>query len=498
MDSWMKKLAHHYERTRELYPEEKLIILFDIDGTILDMRVAILYVLQSFDRCYKTNFFKHVKLWQVNAHETEVERLLDELCVPMEWRHRIIKWYAEQFWSHEAIMEAHRPFEGVMEVIRWFQIQPNTYVGLNTGRPESIRSDTLCSLNKIGQEYKVYFRSDLLFMMKTDGTSEDVVNSKVAGILHFQKAGYHIFAFVDNEPENLRAVAEVDPQKQILLLHANTIFKSKRRRLPPNTVAGKRYDFTDLIHEKNLPKHVQFVWHGVNDEGSIQQFLASNIQWAECDVRMDPEKECVVLRDDSFDSVPLRENEQLVTLHSVLVSFKESGKSIKLDLKEGSPLIEQVLEILRQFSIRGENVWFNGQIEVLKESGFRKLATAYPSAVIQCPIDSLIPLILSVPGKALALLDMFNSWGINRFSISWKNVHCKEILNTLEKWGFETNIYNVPNLTSFLRAVLLLPTSVSSDFNFPKWQYYEKGSVTDRRLREYPSSNAFEYLSLIR
>lgn len=37
MREWMKRLALHYERVKYLQPEDKLMILFDIDGTILDM-----------------------------------------------------------------------------------------------------------------------------------------------------------------------------------------------------------------------------------------------------------------------------------------------------------------------------------------------------------------------------------------------------------------------------------------------------------------------------
>jgi len=234
-------------------------------------------------------------------------------------------------------MESHRPFIGVMEVIRWFQIQPKTFVGLNTGRPECIRADTLHSLNKIGQEFKVRFGNEFLYMNK-NGWEGDIVTSKIAGVLHFQKCGYRIFACVDNEPENLRAIAGVDPLKQILLLHADTLFRSKRRRLPPHAVSGKRYDLAELIHEKALPKHVQFVWHGVNDEVNLRQFLASGIQWAECDVRLDQARDKVVLRDDSFESVPLQEDECLLTLEDVLDPIRHTGKSVKLDLKEnGQP-----------------------------------------------------------------------------------------------------------------------------------------------------------------
>ena len=61
----------------------------------------------------------------------------------------------------------------------------------------------------------------------------------------------------------------------------------------------------------------------------------------------------------------------------------------------------------------------------------------------------------------------------------------RELLDQLEEWGYEVNIYGVPDLESFLRAVLLLPKSVTSDFNFPKWHYYGRGSGEKGVYYEY-------------
>jgi len=38
------------------------------------------------------------------------------------------------------------------------------------------------------------------------------------------------------------------------------------------------------------------------------------------------------------------------------------------------------------------------------------------------------------------------------------------------------NIYAVPNLAAFLQAALLLPRSLTADFNFPQWHYFGRGS----------------------
>ena len=66
---------------------------------------------------------------------------------------------------------------------------------------------------------------------------------------------------------------------------------------------------------------------------------------------------------------------------------------------------------------------------------------------------------------------MLAQWGIDRFSVDWKTPSCRRIIIQLQNWGFDVNIYNVPDLEAFLQAALLLPKSITSFFNFPKWFY---------------------------
>lgn len=482
--NWMQELSLHYERMIDLYPDDKLMILFDIDGTILDMRYMILSVLKSFDKRHKSDFFTKLTVSDISVHENQIEDFLARSPIQQQKREEILGWYLNYRWSSAAILESHRPFGGVMEVIRWFQMQPNTYVGLNTGRPESIRRDTMRSLNELGKEYKVSFTDDLLYM-NPYGWEENIKNSKASGVLHFQNAGYRIFAFIDNEPENLGAVSKSDSGKEILLLHANTIYESKRKKLPSNSVCGKRYDITDLIHEGSLPQHVQFVWHGVNDKVNLRQFIASNVQWAELDVRLEPSKERLILRHDSFEETSMQDNEDFLYLERVLETLDRTGKSIKLDIKENGSALDKVLKTVQNYNLDNSRLWFNGNIEALEEKGFRELAEAYRGAIIQCPVDFAYPFILGMPGKARDAFNLLEDWGINRFSLSWKTPDMKSILDQIEEWGFEVNIYNVPDLESFLKALLLLPKSITTDFNFPKWHYFGRGSGENRKHYEY-------------
>ncbi len=243
--SWMEKLAEHHRRMRACRPHDRLIILFDIDGTVLDNRYLVLNILRSYDGAHGTGHFKSLRAEDVVTYESKVRDLLLLLGLPPEERERVAAWYDSVFRSSYALPHAHRPFPGVMEVIRWFQLRPNTFVGLNTGRTERIRQDTLDCLRAFGREHHVRFDVHLL-RMNPYGWGSHIPRAKVEAVQWFQDQGYRVIAMVDNEPANLAAIAEADPRHEILLLHADTLFESRREALPARTIAGDAYDL-DLV-----------------------------------------------------------------------------------------------------------------------------------------------------------------------------------------------------------------------------------------------------------
>jgi len=481
---WMRALAAHYERALEREPDAKLLLVTDIDGTILDMRAMVLAVLKEYDRAHRTKFFERAVRADVTVHENEVEALLERLRVPIGARASVMAFYLHERWSARALYEMHRPFHGVLEVIRWFQLQPRTTVALVTGRPEALRADTLRSLNAIGAPYRVEFASELLFMNPGDW-EERVTDVKAAGVAHFRAQGYRPFAFIDNEPANLKAVGAEAANEDVLLLHANTIFESKRVRVPRGSVRGKEYRLDELIAGHSaLPSRVQLVWHGVNDEENLRQLLASPVRWAEVDARLEPGQADVIVRGDSFDETPLADGERWLTLAQVLDAIRGSGRAIKIDLKGGPELAERVLELVRE-GLPDDALWFNARIDDLGEEGFRRLRAAHPGAIVQCPAEFVAPLVRAAPESAHRVLEMLRGWGIDRFSLSWEQPALRDVVGQIDRWGYDVNIYRVPDLESFLSAVLLLPKSVTSDFNFPKWRYYGRGPGKHRTFHEY-------------
>jgi hypothetical protein len=375
----MWELALHYERMRRAYPDHELCIVFDIDGTILDARYLVAHALLAYDQQHATGYFHGLRSEDVTVHENRIDRFLEDLALPAPVRADVLAWYAKHLWSPEAILAANQPYQGVLGVIRWFQLQPATCTALNTGRPEEIRDLTLQSLNALGKASRVMFRSDLLWM-NPYGWGQRVADSKVACIRWLQERGLRVVAAVDNEPAIIQAMAAADQTHEILFLHADTIFESQRV-VTPRTVRGTTYDLAGLVSEEELRRRVQFVWHGVNDEANLRQFLASGVGWAECDIRRDP-LDRLVLRHDSFEETPWHRAEHPFRLEACLQALGEQDRSVALDLKEGGEVIDRVLGVVAAMGIDDGRLWFNGSIEVLCEGGIRRLAESHPGATL--------------------------------------------------------------------------------------------------------------------
>src|SRR5262245_4148803 len=270
--AWMRCLADHYAAARRAHPDDELCVVFDIDGTIFDLRYLVARTLFSYDGVHGTDLFRGLRPEDVTASENQVGLLLDAIGVPDEQRPDVVAFYRSHLWDEANVLAASAPYRGVLGVIRWFQIQPGTQVALNTGRLEEMRRVTLDSLNAMGMQARVGFDPELLFMRR-DPTGS-VAAAKVAALDQIRARGLRIVAVVDNEPENLAAMAACS--SDTLFLHADTIFESQRSDAP-GVVGGKGYELGGLIGEESLREHVEFVWHGVNDPENMRRFLRSGI-----------------------------------------------------------------------------------------------------------------------------------------------------------------------------------------------------------------------------
>ena len=203
-ENWMRVLADRYEAARCDHPLDELCVVFDIDGTILDLRHLVVHVLLAYDRARRSDLFHGLVADDITVSENQVDALLDGLDVPEERRDDISTFYGLHLWDEDGLLAACAPYRGVLSVIRWFQIRSGTRVALNTGRPEAMRRITLDSLNAVGEAARVRFDPELLFM-RSEGTS--VPEAKAAALCEIGDRGLRTVAVIDNEPDNLAAMA---------------------------------------------------------------------------------------------------------------------------------------------------------------------------------------------------------------------------------------------------------------------------------------------------
>ncbi len=373
-EDWMRALARHHAEARDRYPANDLVVVFDIDGTILDLRYLTAHALLAYDRARGTDLFHGLVAEDVTVPEGRVGTLLETLGVPEEHRDDIAAFYRVHLWDDGGVIAASAPYRGVLSVIRWFQIQPHTRVALNTGRPERMRRVTLDSLDIVGDVARVRFDPELLFMR---GEGVTVPDAKIAALGEMRGRGFRLVAVIDNEPENLAAMSTAPQHDEVLFLHADTIFESQRSD-GLRAVGGSAYELSGLISEDRLHEHVELVWHGVNDPDNLQQFLRSGITWAEVDLRRDPVGR-LVLRHDGFDERPWSRHERSTLARASVETLVAAGRSIKLDVKEDEETIEAALDLLDELELDDTRIWFNGEVDVVGATASRPPPHPVPS-----------------------------------------------------------------------------------------------------------------------
>ena len=239
------------------------------------------------------------------------------------------------------------------------------------------------------------FEPELLFMR---GEGAPVPKAKTAALDEIRAQGFRIVAVVDNEPENLAAMAAAHGGDDILFLHADTIFESQRRQ-SGRCRRGNVVRARGLISEDLLREHVELVWHGVNDEENLRQFLGSGIRWAEIDLRLDPVGR-LVLRHDGFDERPWNREEHSLPAQRGIEEIAAAGRSIKLDVKENGDTLRAALDLIDSFAPRRRSRVVQRRDRAWSvPAGFAMFRDRYPDANASCPIDFLVPCSRSRPTR---------------------------------------------------------------------------------------------------
>ena len=108
----MPHLGLHYRAMGRRYPDDELVIVFDIDGAIIDTRHLVRRVLLDYDVEHDTELFRNLVVTDIDVHEGAIARLLDRWPPTATQRADVLEHYEDQMWSPAVTLAAHQPYRG--------------------------------------------------------------------------------------------------------------------------------------------------------------------------------------------------------------------------------------------------------------------------------------------------------------------------------------------------------------------------------------------------
>ncbi|OGP13288.1 MAG: hypothetical protein A3I75_05325 [Deltaproteobacteria bacterium RIFCSPLOWO2_02_FULL_50_16] len=216
------------------------------------------------------------------------------------------------------------------------------------------------------------------------------------------------------------------------------------------------------------------IWHGINDALNLQFFLKSSIVWGEIDVRY--YKNDLVCRHDAFETRPLAPDEALLKFDPCIGEFIKTQKGIKIDVKEGGPPLRGLMNTLKKKSVPDKNIIFNVNLLYASLNEIKNIHEIFPDAIIQTPIP-LVWMRQEMPeDQKKSFYDQLKKTGIQRLSISWRDLPTKNEIDHVRQNGFSLNLYHVETPNDIQKALIFAPETLTSDLNIPEWGLHGRGS----------------------
>ena len=232
MRDWTRALLHHHETARRRFPDQRLLVLFDVDGTFLDMRLALTELLRAYDAAHATAHFASLAPTELDPFGRGVEALLERCRVPAAEQPQVLAWYQRHRNAGDMLRLAHAPYRGLLALAAWLHRQPHTAVGINSARPEFLRQDTLRGLNALATGYELIF-TDALAWFTPQGWRDDITAAKRAALTHAQRRGERVIAHIDSNGRVLAGLAAADLDDDLLLLQSDDLLHAPQPALRP-------------------------------------------------------------------------------------------------------------------------------------------------------------------------------------------------------------------------------------------------------------------------
>ncbi len=217
MRDWIRTLLNHHELSLHRFPDQRLLVLFDVDDTFLDMRLALASLLRAYDASHASTHFAELQPHTLDRFGRGIESLLEQCRVPPAEQPQVLAWYQHKRRCGDIARLAHAPYRGLLALAAHLHRQPRTAVGINSARPEFLRQDTLNCLNTLAADTDLHFADDLAWFTP-HGWRDDVCASKLAAIAQAQRRGTRVIAMIDSNADLLACLAAADYGDDLLLL----------------------------------------------------------------------------------------------------------------------------------------------------------------------------------------------------------------------------------------------------------------------------------------
>jgi hypothetical protein len=80
--NWILELARHYGHVRSAHPTDRLLVVFEIDGPVVDQRHIVRRRLLDYDRVHGTTHFSDVEPAEVDVDAGNLERFITRQGLP--------------------------------------------------------------------------------------------------------------------------------------------------------------------------------------------------------------------------------------------------------------------------------------------------------------------------------------------------------------------------------------------------------------------------------
>ncbi|MEZ5980447.1 MAG: hypothetical protein R3F34_19850 [Planctomycetota bacterium] len=431
-------------------PGEQLAVMIDVDGSLLDLRPGLVELLAEWDARQGTRHFAGLAPEQVVPGEAGLRRLFDARGLDYTAREELLVECERFAWSPEAVIGAHRHCLGMLEVVRWMQMQPGVECVLNSSRSETRREETLQALRTLCRHYGVSLREDRVHL-NPFGDGQGGERAKIEGIEATRARGLRPIAVVDDDPAALRAIRGWTSDPSLLCIES----------APP---LGR-----DQITE---PAPVSVVWRGLEDATDLELFGAANVPWAE--VRL------VRSASGGLATVPRRGTP--IELEDLVGCFAQLGRAMRLRFDEPRAAV-RALGALAMYRFPWEQVAVRLAPDQLTDEWFDHLAPHRDRLAVVADVGFLDGAIGLGSDLVAEFLLRLTDRGVRRIAVPADATQVDTIRALARAAGLEVELAAPAGLGAYVDAVFAGADAVSTDFDRARSRGSERAAPANARRR---------------